>query len=55
MAEEKEKAIDKEKKTITPAGANEDELSDQDVEKIAGGMRTETDSTNTCKQCVTVC
>jgi hypothetical protein len=55
MAEEKEKAIDKDKKNITPAGAKEDELSDQDVEKVAGGMRDNTDSTNTCKQCVTVC
>jgi len=55
MAEEKEKAIEKEKKNITPAGANEEELSDQDVERIAGGMREATDSASTCKQCVTVC
>lgn len=56
MAEEKEKAIEREKKNITPAGANnEEELSDQDVEKVAGGMRTQTDSTSTCKQCITAC
>jgi hypothetical protein len=55
MAEQNEKAIDKEKKNITPAGANEEELSDQDVERIAGGMKAATDSASTCKQCVSVC
>ncbi|HMD83095.1 MAG TPA: hypothetical protein VKO18_00175 [Terriglobia bacterium] len=37
MAEENEKVIEKDRETITPAGAKKDELSEEDVEKVAGG------------------
>jgi hypothetical protein len=37
MAEEKEKAIEKEQEPKTPAGAKKDELSEKDLEKTAGG------------------
>jgi hypothetical protein len=37
MAEEKEKAIEKDQETIKPAGAKKDELSDEDLKKAAGG------------------
>jgi hypothetical protein len=37
MAEEKEKAIQKEQKTNPPAGAKKDELSDEELKKAAGG------------------
>jgi len=37
MAEEKEKTIDKDQETIIPSGAKKDELSDEDIEKVAGG------------------
>jgi hypothetical protein len=55
MAEKREKAIDKGKEPKKEKPEIDDELSDQDVEKVAGGMRAQTDSTSTCKQCVTVC
>ena len=37
MAEEKEKAIEKDQEITTPAGAKKDELSDEDFENVAGG------------------
>ena len=37
MAEEKEKAIEKDQETQTPAGAKKDELTDKDFEQVAGG------------------
>ena len=39
MAEEKEKAIEKDQETIKPAGGGkpEGELSEEDLEKTAGG------------------
>jgi len=42
MAEEKEKAIEKEQETIKPAGARKDELSEEDLKKAAGGVSWET-------------
>jgi hypothetical protein len=44
MAEEKKdavkKPIEKDKKTIKPAGGEKDELSESDIEKVAGGSLT---------------
>jgi hypothetical protein len=37
MADEKEKAIEKDQETRKPAGSLKDELSEEDVEKVAGG------------------
>jgi len=37
MAEEKDKAIEKDQETNPPAGANKDELSDEDLKKASGG------------------
>ena len=55
MAEKKEKAIEKDQETKTPAGAKKDELSEEDVEKVAGGMRcdalTRSDDCNTMNNC----
>lgn len=38
MAEEKDKAIDKDQETIIPAGAKKDELSEDDFERVSGGL-----------------
>lgn len=37
MAEEKEKAVEKDQETKPPAGAKKEELSDEDLKKVAGG------------------
>ena len=37
MAEEKEKAIEKDLETIKPAGAQDNQLSDKDLSKVSGG------------------
>jgi hypothetical protein len=37
MAEEKEKAIEKDKETKKPAGGKKDELSEKDLDKASGG------------------
>jgi len=37
MADEKEKAIEKDQETRKPAGSLKDELSEEDIEKVAGG------------------
>jgi len=39
MADEKEKAIEKDQEIITPAGGKKDDLSDEDLKKAAGGVR----------------
>ena len=39
MADEKEKAIEKDQQTIVPDGAKKDDLSEQDLEKTTGGGR----------------
>jgi len=46
LAEEKEKAIEKDQKTIPPAGAKKDELSNEDVEKVVGGYKDGEDGVN---------
>ena len=40
MADEKDKAIEKEQETKPPAGAKKDELSEEDLKKAAGGAIT---------------
>ena len=37
MADEKEKAIEKDQETIKPTGAKKDELSEKELEKASGG------------------
>jgi hypothetical protein len=37
MAEEKEKAIEKDQETKKPAGGKKDELSEKDLDKASGG------------------
>lgn len=37
MADEKEKAIDKDQETISPVGSKKQELSEKDLEKISAG------------------
>lgn len=37
MTDEKEKAIEKDQQTKTPAGAKKDEISEEELEKAAGG------------------
>ncbi|HMD87219.1 MAG TPA: hypothetical protein VKO18_21230 [Terriglobia bacterium] len=37
MADEKEKAIEKEQEPKTPAGVKKDELSEKDLDKASGG------------------
>jgi hypothetical protein len=38
MAEEKEKAIEKDPETIKPAGSKKDELAEKDLDKASGGL-----------------
>jgi hypothetical protein len=38
MADEKDKAIEKEQETKPPAGAKKDELSEKDLDKASGGL-----------------
>jgi len=40
MAEEKEKAVEKDQEIKTPAGARKDELSDEEIKRVAGGTTT---------------
>jgi hypothetical protein len=37
MADEKEKAIEKDQETIKPAGGKKEELSEKDLDKASGG------------------
>lgn len=37
MAEEKEKAVEKDQGTTKPAGGKKDELSEKDLDKASGG------------------
>jgi hypothetical protein len=37
MADEEEKAIEKDQETIKPAGGNKEELSEKDLDKASGG------------------
>ena len=37
MAEEKEKGIEKNQETTRPAGSKKEELSEEDLKKVAGG------------------
>ena len=37
MAEEKEKAIEKDQETTKPAGAKKEDLSEKDLDKASGG------------------
>lgn len=39
MAEEKEKAIEKDQETIKHAGGTKDELSEKDLDKASGGTK----------------
>ena len=54
MAEEKEKAkaIKKDQGTQPPAGAQKDELSDEDFDKVAGG---DAGNTSNCCGMATLC
>jgi hypothetical protein len=36
--EKKEKVIDKDQETIIPAGVEKDELSEEDLERLSGGL-----------------
>ena len=38
MADEKEKAIDKDQETIKPGEGTKDELSQEELKKVAGGF-----------------
>jgi len=38
MADEKDKAIEKDQETIKPAGGRKDELSEKDLDQASGGF-----------------
>ena len=43
MAEDKEKAVEKDQLTNPPAGAKKDDLSDNEAEKVVGGASKESE------------
>jgi len=53
MAEDKEKAVEKDQVTNPPAGAKKDDLSDNEAEKVVGGASKE-DYEETIRNATTV-